>query len=82
VITIFTDDGTRYTAQTARELLKDGIEGTLTCSGCQIVVVNGLACHEHGCPEKWRDQLRTCKQCGCDFYPSEKYQYVCDCDQD
>lgn len=35
----------------------DYVEG---CSQCQAVAVNGVACHEHGCP----NQTHECAECG------------------
>lgn len=32
------------------------------CSQCEALVINGVACHEHGCP----NQTYPCVECGCD----------------
>ncbi len=32
----------------------------VACSQCQAAVINGVACHEHGCPH----QTYECKGCG------------------
>lgn len=50
----------------------------LQCDSCELTSINGVACHEAGCPEAWRDETRSCKNCGCDFRPEEKHQIVCD----
>jgi hypothetical protein len=42
------------------------------CDECEILAINGVACHEHGCPhskdrwdgEQWIAQ-RRCFACGC-----------------
>jgi hypothetical protein len=48
------------------------------CNGCEVLVINGIICHEHGCPEAWRDEIRECKWCGCRFYPEDREQVFCD----
>lgn len=50
------------------------------CSSCQIVRINGVVCHETGCPEAWKDSLRECKECGTEFVPTERAQACCDDD--
>lgn len=47
---------------------------TLECDGCDLLRINGVICHEHGCPNKnarwdadgrmWVKQ-RECGECGC-----------------
>ena len=50
------------------------------CDGCSPVVIQGLFCHEIGCPEAWRDETRECRECGAKFHPSERHQQHCaDC---
>ena len=50
------------------------------CDGCSPAMVNGTLCHEHGCPDSWRDSVRECFECGCDFLPETSGQSVCsDC---
>lgn len=51
-----------------------------SCTSCQMLSINGLACHETGCPDTWMDELRECRNCGTDFTPSERYQACCDDD--
>jgi len=62
---------------------RNGDEITLThcgCDGCTPSTINGVICHEHGCMDAWRDRLNECRECGCDFSPSERGQRVCgDC---
>jgi len=48
------------------------------CDSCQMLSINGLPCHETGCPDTWMDELRECRHCGTDFTPSERYQACCD----
>jgi hypothetical protein len=44
-----------------------------------MLSINGVACHEIGCPDAWKDETRECFECGCDFEPEQRYQQVCDC---
>ena len=48
-----------------------------SCSSCQILQVNGIPCHEVGCPDSWKDYPRECAFCGVDFLPEERYQTCC-----
>ena len=53
------------------------------CDSCQMLGINGLACHETGCPDAWKDYEKDCFECGCAFRPTERYQAVClDCIKD
>ena len=49
----------------------------MRCPQCQIAYINGIRCHETGCPEAWKDYDRECDHCGCDFRPEERYQRFC-----
>jgi len=35
-------------------------------------------CHEKGCPESYKDQIKECKWCGFEFQPETKNQVCCD----
>ena len=48
------------------------------CNGCTPVRVNGLLCHELGCPDSWRDHEEECRECGSDFVKSDRHQTLCD----
>ncbi len=50
----------------------------ITCDQCQMLSINGHPCHETGCPNAWRHEMRRCKCCGCGFIPLERYQQLCD----
>lgn len=50
------------------------------CDSCQVLYINGVKCHETGCPDAYKDELRDCKECGQEFEPQDKYQKFC-CDQ-
>ena len=58
------------------------------CDQCQVVTINGVPCHETGCPNSWCDPVTgeaypiPCFECGCDFIPEErggKYSVCPDC---
>ena len=53
------------------------ITTTGQCDQCEAVMVNGVRCHETGCPDAWVDYGAECQFCGCDFKPDERYQIVC-----
>lgn len=55
-------------------------ETITTCSSCQLVRINGLVCHETGCPEAYKDERRMCKNCGSTFTPTVRQQRMCDDD--
>jgi hypothetical protein len=50
------------------DLTTDTGEGTLNirCSRCEALAINGVPCHESGCP----NQVHTyrCFECGCDVH--------------
>jgi len=48
------------------------------CKSCDAVTINGMVCHERGCPDAWKDYTVTCKWCGSKFSPDERYQLFCD----
>lgn len=53
------------------------------CDGCNIQVVNGVVCHEQGCPYVFKDRKIECSICGFDFYPEDMFQNICsDCKND
>ena len=55
----------------------------MACDQCEALSINGVACHETGCPNSWKDPATgepytvKCKFCGCDFTPEDKDQYLC-----
>lgn len=46
----------------------DEINLACGCDGCSPARINGVLCHETGCPQAWRDQPKECYECGCDVY--------------
>lgn len=47
------------------------------CARCEIVVINGVRCHEAGCPDSWKDTRRECRWCGAEFTPESVHQQFC-----
>jgi hypothetical protein len=53
------------------------------CDQCKVLSINGVACHETGCPKchinpvTGRPYPRECKWCGCSFVPQNKTQVLC-----
>lgn len=52
-------------------------EKSISCDSCQLVFINGMMCHELGCPEAWKDETVECFQCGVEFHPEERGQRTC-----
>ena len=50
------------------------------CTSCEALMMNGVYCHETGCPDAWRDYVRECAECGCNFKPVERYERYCSSD--
>lgn len=54
------------------------------CDQCQVVRINGVACHETGCPNSWKDPITDqphpseCRWCGTMFTPMDKGEAWCD----
>lgn len=66
----------------ARTHYRNGDEITLACGcdSCSPSRINGVLCHEAGCPDAWRDCPVDCFTCGCEFFPEERWQGTCpDC---
>ena len=40
------------------------------CLSCEVLYINGVRCHEHGCPDAWKDEGRECLWCGSEFTPT------------
>jgi hypothetical protein len=47
------------------------------CPDCEILYINGVRCHEHGCPSAWKDEDRECPWCGQYFRPTDPDQKYC-----
>ena len=48
----------------------------MTCNQCEMISIQGVPCHETGCPEAWR-RIKGCKDCGCDFEAESRWQKYC-----
>lgn len=78
MLTLTTVTGKKIPVDSIRQVRSYAIRPVVvTCSACQIAVINGLVCHEHGCPEAWKDETRQCRWCGSEFYPASKGQGFC-----
>lgn len=50
----------------------------VSCDSCEVLVINGVICHECGCPDAWKDYTRKCRWCGSEFQPESRDQAFCD----
>lgn len=48
------------------------------CDQCEVLMIQGVKCHETGCPDAWQDETRECKWCGSEFKPEDRHQQMCD----
>jgi hypothetical protein len=49
----------------------------VSCDHCNVMVINNVICHEHGCPVAYTDVIRECRECGGDFTPENNNQMFC-----
>lgn len=50
------------------------------CDGCKPIKINGIFCHESGCPDSWRDYAIDCSECGLAFIRESRNDCICyDC---
>jgi predicted methyltransferase len=47
------------------------------CNSCEVLYINGIKCHETGCPDSWKDSIRKCAWCGTEFKPGYRAQTCC-----
>ena len=47
------------------------------CDSCQALMINGIHCHETGCPDSWKDYQNECYECGQEFKPEHRGQMIC-----
>lgn len=57
---------------------EDESEESGRCSQCEAMMINGVYCHETGCPEAWKTEEVKCRNCGFDFLPEEEGRNICD----
>ena len=43
----------------------------MSCPNCDAKRINGLICHEHGCPTPYIGKTLECANCGTKFKPEE-----------
>lgn len=48
------------------------------CDSCEVLSINGVTCHETGCPDAWKDYQVECAWCGTEFTPEYDGQTLCD----
>lgn len=48
------------------------------CNSCEVLYINGIKCHETGCPKTWKDEIKKCLWCGQTFKPEDRDQTCCD----
>jgi hypothetical protein len=51
-------------------------EASNACPSCEASMINGVFCHETGCPEAFKKKTE-CKWCGSLFIPENRYQECC-----
>jgi len=49
----------------------------MLCNSCDCLYINGVKCHEIGCPDAWKDYTIECAWCGREFTPEREYQVCC-----
>lgn len=47
------------------------------CHSCEVLYINGVRCHESGCPDAWKDEERECEECGQKFEPEVRHDRFC-----
>lgn len=47
------------------------------CDSCQVLVINGALCHEHGCQDAYKNKILQCKWCGSEFTPQSNQDKFC-----
>lgn len=47
------------------------------CVSCEALMINGVHCHELGCPDMWKDYQVECKSCRTLVWPEDKGQQFC-----
>ena len=56
----------------------DSIPDSIPCDQCEVLIIDGVPCHEIGCPNSWKHPTTgkpyptPCFECGCDFEPEER----------
>jgi hypothetical protein len=58
-------------------MTKNPVYKHVKCDQCEILVINNVICHERGCINAFKDELRECKECGNEFSPDNDNQNFC-----
>ena len=50
------------------------------CDSCEALMINGVHCHETGCPDAHKGEFKRCAWCGSKFAPEydENQEYCCE----
>ena len=48
------------------------------CGSCDSATINGVYCHETGCPDAYKTEIRSCKWCGSEPEPEHPRQQFCE----
>lgn len=43
-----------------------------------MISIQGVPCHETGCPDAWKDKPIECEDCGFEFIPEDRNMTRCD----
>ncbi len=49
----------------------------MKCDQCQLLRINGVVCHEIGCPKAYKGTYYTCSGCGGEFKKKNARQVRC-----
>jgi hypothetical protein len=55
----------------------DEIHLACGCNDCAPAMINGVLCHEQGCPSAWKDYAKRCVTCDAKFYSPRRDQKHC-----
>lgn len=50
----------------------DSITLRCGCDSCSPSRINGVLCHEAGCPDRWKDYAKECSECGRNYYAEHR----------
>lgn len=49
----------------------------MRCDSCEVAMINGIRCHETGCPNAWKEMIRECRYCHEEFRPTFSSDVAC-----
>lgn len=55
----------------------------MSCDQCQVTMINRIPCHEHNCPNNWKDPITdepyklNCTCCDTMFVPETEQEHFC-----